>query len=76
MIIYEIQYMCGWWCFVCIVCVVSWVEVECLCLFWEWVDGEVFVVILVEVEVVECWQCLNEDLVGSVEGLECFRWNE
>ncbi len=51
-------------------------EAERLCLPWEWVDGEVLAVIPAEAEVAERWQRLNEDLVGSLEGLERLRRDE
>uniref|UniRef100_UPI0004F31DE4 hypothetical protein n=1 Tax=Pseudomonas aeruginosa TaxID=287 RepID=UPI0004F31DE4 len=51
-------------------------EAERLCLPWEWVDDEVLAVIPAEAEVAERWQRLNEDLVGSLEGLERLRRNE
>ncbi|HEJ4581810.1 hypothetical protein HKT40_38750, partial [Pseudomonas aeruginosa] len=51
-------------------------EAERLCLPWEWVDDEVLAVIPAEAEVAERWQRLNEDLVGSLEGLERLRRDE
>lgn len=57
-------------------CAASRAEAERLCLPWEWVDDEVLAVIPAEAEVAERWQRLNEDLVGSLEGLERLRRDE
>ncbi|ALP60197.1 hypothetical protein GHV72_16910 [Pseudomonas aeruginosa] len=68
---YEIQHMRGWRRFARTVRAASRAEAERLCLPWEWVDDEVLAVIPAE-----RWQRLNEDLVGSLEGLERLRRDE
>lgn len=73
---YEIQHMRGWRRFARTVRAASRAEAERLCLPWEWVDDEVLAVIPVKAEVAERWQRLNEDLVGSLEGLERLRRDE
>lgn len=73
---YEIQHMRGWRRFARTVRAASRAEAERLCLPWEWVDDEVLAVIPAEAEVAERWQRLNEDLVGSLEGLERLRRDE
>ncbi|MBG4769330.1 hypothetical protein I5F83_11650 [Pseudomonas aeruginosa] len=73
---YEIQHMRGWRRFARTVRAASRAEAERLCLPWERVDDEVLAVIPAEAEVAERWQRLNEDLVGSLEGLERLRRDE
>ncbi|MBG6623430.1 hypothetical protein I5I75_18515 [Pseudomonas aeruginosa] len=73
---YEIQHMRGWRRFARPVRAARRAAAERLGRPWEWVDDEGLAVIPAEAEVAERWQRLNEDLVGSLEGLERLRRNE